>query len=67
VYGVERRAKKLTNEERLAMRKEESRPQLDKVFDWCRQHKEKYLPKAPFSSNECPKKQQTSFTIFPVW
>jgi len=47
MYGVERRAKKLTNEERQAMRKEEALPQLNNVFAWCRQHKEKYLPKDP--------------------
>jgi transposase len=47
MYGVERRAKKLTDEERLAMRQEEALPQLDKVFAWCRQHKEKFLPKDP--------------------
>ena len=46
-YGMERRAKKLTDEERLAMRQQESLPLLDNVFDWCQQHQEKYLPKAP--------------------
>ena len=43
----ERRAKKLTSEEHLAMRKEASLSLLDNVFDWCRKRKEKYLPKDP--------------------
>ena len=47
MYGVERRAKKLSSDERLAMRQQESLPLLDNVFDWCRQHQEKYLPKDP--------------------
>jgi Transposase and inactivated derivatives len=47
LYGVERRAKKLTPDVRLAMRQQESLPVLDQVFDWCRENKEKYLPKEP--------------------
>jgi len=42
IYGVERRAKKLTHEERLAMRQNESLPLLDRVFDWCRDNRVKY-------------------------
>lgn len=49
MYGVERRAKKLTSDERLAMRQQEALPLLDQVFDWCREHKEKYLPKDPLN------------------
>ena len=47
MYGVERRAKKLTSEKRLVIRQKESLPLLNKVFDWCRLHKDKYLPKDP--------------------
>ena len=47
MYGVVRRAKELSSEERLAMRQNDSLPLLDNVFDWCRQHKDQYLPKDP--------------------
>ena len=47
LYGVERRAKKLTPDERLVMRQSESVAIMDQVFDWCRENKEKYLPKDP--------------------
>jgi hypothetical protein len=45
MYGVERRVKKLTNEERLLIRQQESVPLLDKVFTWRREHKDNYMPK----------------------
>ena len=47
MYGVERRAKKSTPDERWIMRQEESIPLMNKVFDWCRENKDKYLPKDP--------------------
>lgn len=49
MYGVERRAKKLTSDERLVMRQQESIPLLNQVFSWCREHKEKYFPKDPLN------------------
>jgi len=42
LYGVERRAKKLSAEERLLMRQKESLPMLDRIFDWCRENNAKY-------------------------
>ena len=42
MYGVERRAKKLSHEERRIMRQNESLPMLDNVFAWCRDHRAKY-------------------------
>ena len=42
LYGVERRAKKLSAEERLLMRQTESLPQIDRIFDWCRENESKY-------------------------
>ena len=42
LYGVERRAKKLSAQERLAMRKAESVPVLDGIFAWCRENATKY-------------------------
>lgn len=47
MYGIERRAKKLTSDKRLIMRQQESLPLLNQVFDWCRENKENYLPKDP--------------------
>jgi len=47
LYGVERRAKKRTPDERMIMRQLESLTLLDQIFDWCRENKEKYLPKDP--------------------
>lgn len=40
MYGIERRAKKLTSDERLILRQQESLPLLNQVFDWCRENKE---------------------------
>jgi transposase len=42
LYGVERRAKKLSAEERLVLRQTESLPQIDRIFDWCRENNAKY-------------------------
>ena len=42
LYGVERRAKKLSAEERLVLRQKESLPQIDRIFDWCRENNAKY-------------------------
>jgi transposase len=42
LYGVERRAKKLPPEERLAVRQRESVPKLDMIFDWCRVNRGKF-------------------------
>ena len=42
LYGVERRAKKLSAEERLLIRQKESLPQMERIFDWCREHAATY-------------------------
>jgi len=42
LYGVERRAKKLSTQERLALRQKESVPLLDAIFAWCRENATKY-------------------------
>lgn len=42
LYGVERRAKRKSVEERLALRQETSVPTLDMIFDWCRENVTKY-------------------------
>ena len=42
LYGVERRAKKKSAAERLAMRQVESVSQMDAIFDWCRENANKY-------------------------
>ena len=42
LYGVERRAKKLSAEERLVLRPQESLPMIDRIFDWCRENNAKY-------------------------
>ena len=42
LYGVERRAKKVSAEERLALRQKESLPMLDGIFDWCRKNESVY-------------------------
>jgi len=42
LYGVEKRAKKLSAAERLSLRQKESVPMLDTIFDWCRENASKY-------------------------
>ena len=42
LYGVERRAKKLSVKERLVLRQRESLPMVDRIFDWCRENNAKY-------------------------
>jgi len=42
LYGVERRAKKWTVEERLAIRQEKSVLMLDTIFEWCRANEAKF-------------------------
>jgi hypothetical protein len=42
LYGVERRAKKLSADERLLLRQKESVPILDTIFDWCRENAAMY-------------------------
>jgi transposase len=42
LYGVERRAKKMSAVDRLALRQKESVPILDLIFDWCREKTSKY-------------------------
>jgi transposase len=42
LYGVERRAKKLSVEERLTLRQTESLPLLNRIFDWCRENATTY-------------------------
>jgi len=42
LYGVERRAKKLSAEDRLLLRQKESMPLLDRIFDWCRENATTY-------------------------
>jgi transposase len=42
LYGVERRAKKLSADARLLLRQSESLPLLDRIFDWCRENESKY-------------------------
>ncbi len=42
LYGVERRSKKMSADERLALRTKESVPKLDAIFDWCRVRVTKY-------------------------
>jgi hypothetical protein len=42
LYGVERRAKTLSAEDRLVLRRGESLPMLDRIFDWCRENESKY-------------------------
>ena len=50
LYGVEREAKKMTPMERLRLRQERSVLILDKIFQWCRENREKYLPKEEIST-----------------
>jgi transposase len=45
LYEVERRAKEMTVDKRLLLRQRESVGILDRIFDWCREHKDKYVPK----------------------
>jgi transposase len=42
LYGVERRAKKLSADERLLMRQSESLPQMERIFGWCRENESTY-------------------------
>ena len=42
LYGIEKRAKKLSTTDRLALRQKESVPMLDTIFDWCRTNASKY-------------------------
>jgi hypothetical protein len=42
LYGVERRAKKMSDHDRLALRQTESVSILDSIFDWCRENAAKY-------------------------
>ena len=42
LYGVEKRAKKMSVADRWALRQRESLPILDAIFNWCRENKEKY-------------------------
>ena len=50
LYGVEREAKKMMPMQRLGLRQEKSVGILDKIFDWCRTNKDKYLPKEEIST-----------------
>jgi hypothetical protein len=59
MYGVERRAKKRTSEERLIMRQQESLSLMDSVFAWCRKNRDKYLPKEP----AMPQLERTQMTL----
>ena len=45
LYGVEKRAKEFSVEKRLLLRQLESVAILDRIFAWCREHRERYVPK----------------------
>lgn len=45
LYEVESRAKTLSTERRLLLRQLESVAILDRIFSWCRENREKYVPK----------------------
>jgi len=47
LYEVEERAKKKTAENRLLLRQLESVAILDRIVAWCRDNRERYLPKEP--------------------
>jgi Transposase and inactivated derivatives len=42
LYGVEKRAKKMSAAERFTLREKESVPMLNTIFDWCRDKATKY-------------------------
>jgi Transposase and inactivated derivatives len=42
LYGIERRAKKMTPQDRMALRQTESVPQMNTIFEWCRDNVAKY-------------------------
>ena len=45
LYEVESRGRKLPAKLRLLLRQQESVPVLDRIFTWCRENREKYVPK----------------------
>ena len=45
LYEVESRTKNLSAEKRLLLRQLESVTILDRIFSWCHENREKYLPK----------------------
>ena len=50
LYKLERKLKRMSAGERHTMRQEQAVPVLDDIFAWCREHREKFLPKEPISS-----------------
>jgi len=49
LYKLERKLKKATAEERHSMRQQHAVPVLNDIFSWCREHREKFLPKDPMT------------------
>ncbi len=49
LYKLERKWKRVTNEERYALRQQQAIPLLESLFHWCREHQGKSLPKDPLS------------------
>jgi len=49
LYKLERKLKKATYDERLAMRKRHAVPILNDIFPWCLEHRGKFLPKDPLT------------------
>jgi len=47
LYGIEKKIKRAEVDERLRVRKEESRPELARILLWLRKNKHEYLPQSP--------------------